>query len=90
MVSFLISAAINIGVGLLLTALFPPPDIDVSGPRLGDLTFSGGATYGAFVNIIFGTDRVAGNIIDTTDPAIEEALENYVAKRKEEIGKTNE
>lgn len=74
MVAFLIAAAVNIGIGLLLNALFPPPETEIFGPRQGDLSFTGGATYGAFVNIIFGTDRVAGNIIDTTDPAIEEVV----------------
>lgn len=73
MVELAISAAINIAVGLLLNTLFPPPDIEVTGPRLTDLGFTS-AAYGRFVNIVFGTDRVDGNIIDTPDPAIEEVV----------------
>ena len=71
MAQLFIAAAINIAVGLLINALFPPPDIE--GPRLSELNFTS-AAYGKFVNVIFGTDRVAGNIIDTTDPAIEEVV----------------
>lgn len=73
MTELLVSAAINIAVGLLLNALFPPPDIEISGPRLTELGFTS-AAYGRFVNIVFGTDRVDGNIIDTPDPAIEEVV----------------
>lgn len=73
MTTLLVSAAINIAVGLLLNTLFPPPDIEVTGPRLTDLGFTS-AAYGRFVNIVFGTDRVDGNIIDTPDPAIEEVV----------------
>lgn len=73
MATLLISAAVNIGVGLLINALFPPPDIEQFGPRLTDLGFTS-AAYGKFVNIVFGTDRVDGNIIDSTDPPIEEVV----------------
>jgi len=81
MASLLISAAVNIGVGLLMNALFPPPDIEQEGPRLTELGFTS-ATYGKFVNIIFGTDRVDGNIIDSTDPPIEE----IVSKESQDVG----
>lgn len=73
MATLLISAAINIAIGLAINALFPPPDIEQEGPRLADLGFTS-AAYGKFVNIPFGTDRMDGNIIDTTDPAIEEVV----------------
>jgi hypothetical protein len=73
MASLLVAAAVNIAVGLLINELFPPPDIDQEGPRLTELGFTS-AAYGKFVNIIFGTDRVSGNIIDTPDPAIEEVV----------------
>lgn len=73
MAQLLISAAVNIGAGLLLNALFPPPDIEQEGPRLTDLGFTS-AAYGKFINITFGTDRIDGNIIDSTDPPIEEVV----------------
>lgn len=73
MATLLVAAAVNIAVGLALNALFPPPDIDQEGPRLSDLGFTS-ATYGKFVNIPFGTDRMDGNIIDTEDPPIEEVV----------------
>lgn len=71
MATILITSAISIGVGLALNALFPAPDINVEGPRLTDLGFSA-STYGRFVDISWGTDRHEGNLIDTTDPPIEE------------------
>jgi hypothetical protein len=71
MASLLISAALNIGVGLALNALFPPPDINQEGPRLTNLDVTSSA-YGQPINIIFGTDRVGGNIIWAL-PIIEEA-----------------
>ena len=73
MTTLLISAAVNIGIGLLINAIFPPPDINQEGPRLTELGYTS-AAYGRMVNIVFGTDRIAGNIIDTTDPAIEEVV----------------
>lgn len=73
MATLIVSAAVNIGIGLALNALFPPPDIEQAGPRLTDLGFTS-AAYGRFVNVTFGTDRVDGNIIDSTDPAIEEVV----------------
>ncbi len=71
----LISAAVNVAIGLLLNVLFPPPEtrIEQEGPRLAGLEFIS-AAYGTFVNIVFGTDRVSGNVIDTPDPAIEEVV----------------
>ncbi len=71
MTTLLIAAAVNIAVGLLINEFFPPPDIE--GPRLSELNFTS-AAYGKFINVIFGTDRVSGNIVDTTDPAIEEVV----------------
>jgi hypothetical protein len=73
MATLLVSAAVNIAVGLVINELFPPPDVNQEGPRLTELGYTS-AAYGSFVNIIFGTDRVAGNLIDTTDPAIEEVV----------------
>lgn len=73
MASLLIAAAVNIAVGLLINEIFPPPDIEQEGPRLTELGFTS-AAYGKFVNVVFGTDRIAGNIIDATDPPIEEVV----------------
>lgn len=73
MATVLISAAVNIGIGLALNALFPLPDQEQEGPRLSELGFTS-AAYGRFVNIPFGTDRIPGNIIDTPAPAIEEVV----------------
>lgn len=73
MATVLIGIAVSIAVNLAINALFPPPDIEQIGPRLTELGFTGSA-YGKFVNIIFGTDRVDGNIIDTQDPVIEEVI----------------
>ena len=73
MATLLIGAAVNIGVGILLNTLFPPPDIEQEGPRLTDLGFTS-AAYGTPINITFGTDRIDGNIIDTPEPAIEERV----------------
>lgn len=73
MAQLLVSAAVNVGLGLLLNFLFPPPDIVQEGPRLRDRDFTS-AAHGAFVQIIFGTDRVAGVVIDAPDPAIEEVV----------------
>ncbi len=73
MAQLLIAAAVNIAVGLLINELFPPPDIEQEGPRLTELGFTS-AAWGKMVNIVFGTDRIAGNIIDTPDPSIEEVV----------------
>jgi hypothetical protein len=73
MAQLLIAAAVNIAVGLLINELFPPPDIEQEGPRLTELGFTS-AAYGKMVNIVFGTDRIPGNIIDSTDPPIEEVV----------------
>lgn len=42
--------------------LFPPPPIINEGPRMGDLTISSSA-YGAAIPWVWGTTRVAGNMI---------------------------
>jgi len=77
-----VGIAVNVALGLALNALFPPPDIEQEGPRLRDLNFTGSA-YGKFVNIMFGTDRVGGKIIDAQDPVIEEVVET----ESETVGK---
>ncbi len=73
MAQLLVSAAINIAISIAINELFPPPDVNQEGPRLTDLGFTS-AAYGSFVGITFGTDRVSGNIIDATDPPIEEVV----------------
>jgi hypothetical protein len=73
MATLLVAAAINIAISIAINELFPPPDINQEGPRLTDLGFTS-AAYGTFVGITFGTDRVSGNIIDATDPPIEEVV----------------
>lgn len=82
MATLVISAAVNIGIGLALNALFPPPDIVQEGPRLTDLGFTS-AAYGQFVNITFGTDRLSGVIVDTTDPPVTEEVD----EESERVGK---
>lgn len=62
MATLAISIAVSVAVSLALNALFPPPDVVQEGPRLTDLDFSS-STYGQFINIPFGTNRMAGNII---------------------------
>ncbi len=73
MATLLISIAVSIAISIAVQLLFPPADIDQAGPRLTELGYTGSA-YGRFVNIMFGTDRVAGNIIDTEDPVLEEVV----------------
>lgn len=63
MAQLLITAAINIAVGLLLSFLFGPEGGSGSeGPRLDDLTVSSSA-YGKNRNLGYGTARLNGNII---------------------------
>jgi hypothetical protein len=64
MTTLLISAAINIGAGLLLNMLFPQEDQNQTqvGPRLNDLTVTSSA-YGEVIPLHYGTVRVSGNII---------------------------
>src|SRR3546814_12039021 len=73
MASLLVSAAVNIGVGLLLTFLFPKSGQDVrsEGPRLSDLTVTSSA-YGQPIFIGYGTERMGGNII--WSPGIEDVV----------------
>ncbi len=61
MASLLISAAVNIGVGLLINFLFPPEDIKQEGPRLNDLDVTSSA-YGQAIPIHYGTIRTGGNV----------------------------
>lgn len=71
MSNLLISAAVNIGVGLLLNFLFPTrqPDITQIGPRLSDLDVTSSA-FGQPIPIHYGTLRTGGNVI--WSPGIQE------------------
>lgn len=64
MSTLLVSAAVNIGVGILLTLLFPPKGQNTrqEGPRLTDLKVTSSA-YGEAIPIHYGTVRTKGNII---------------------------
>lgn len=60
-------AAVGWAVGSALgSVLFPPDMPDQIGPRLSDLKVQNSA-YGAFIPIIYGTFRLAGNVIWATD-----------------------
>jgi hypothetical protein len=60
-----VGASIGWSLGSLVGgALNPPPGS--SGPRLSDLRLQG-STYGSFIGIVYGTDRVAGDVIWATD-----------------------
>lgn len=48
--------------GLAGSLLFPPRGQDTTGPRLSDLSVQSSA-YGAGIPVLFGTTRLAGNII---------------------------
>lgn len=67
MATLLVSAAVNIGVGLLLNFLFPSKGNDVvqEGPRLNDLDVTSSA-YGQSIPIHYGTIRTGGNVIWAT------------------------
>ncbi|HNQ98399.1 MAG TPA: phage tail protein, partial [Trueperaceae bacterium] len=69
MAQLVVSAAVNIGVGLLLNFLFPPKGQDVEGPRLNDLSVTSSA-YGQTIPLHYGTVRTGGNVI--WGPPIEE------------------
>lgn len=64
MATLAITAAVQIGVGLLLNFVFAPkgPNVQQEGPRLNDTTVTSSA-YGQPINIAFGTFRMAGNLI---------------------------
>ena len=81
MATLLISIAVSIAISIAIQLLFPPEDVNQEGPRLTELGYTGSA-YGRFVNIMFGTDRVAGNIIDTEDPVIDEIISNTTTSGK--------
>jgi hypothetical protein len=66
-----IGIAVNIGLSLLINEFFGPDDIVQEGPRVSNLAVAP-STYSRFVDISWGTDRHAGNLIDATDPALEE------------------
>jgi hypothetical protein len=67
-----VSAAISIGISAVTAALTPdPPDINLQGPRLGDLKVQS-STYGNAIPIVYGSMRLAGNMIWST-PIIETA-----------------
>jgi len=62
-------AAIGYAVGSMVgNALFPPeqPDFHVEGPRLSDLKVQNSA-YGQMIPIVYGTMRIAGNVIWSTN-----------------------
>lgn len=69
MAGMIISAAVNIGVGLLINFLFPPDPITQEGPRLTDLDVTSSA-YGQTIPVHYGTIRTGGNII--WSPGIQE------------------
>lgn len=61
------AASLGVSVGWALgglagNLLFGPKPPPISGPRLGDLSVQT-STYGAAIPLVFGTARVAGNII---------------------------
>jgi hypothetical protein len=67
-----VSAAVSIGLSAVTAALTPdPPDINLQGPRLGDLKVQS-STYGNAIPIVYGSMRLAGNMIWST-PIIETA-----------------
>jgi hypothetical protein len=66
------SAAVSIGISAITAALRPdPPDINQQGPRLGDLKVQA-STYGNAIPIVYGSMRLAGNMIWST-PILETA-----------------
>lgn len=71
--------------------LFPPgtEDINQEGPRLGDLSV-GGSTYGAGIPIMYGTQRLAGNLIwawnRKTGSESAPAIEEVSTTSSEEVG----
>ena len=73
MATLLISAAINIGIGLLIGFLFPPKgrDSNRTGPQLSDLSVTSSA-YGEMINIGYGTMRMGGNLTWAFPPGIQE------------------
>jgi hypothetical protein len=67
-----VSAAISVGISAVTAALTPdPPDINLQGPRMGDLKVQS-STYGNAIPIVYGSIRLAGNMIWST-PIIETA-----------------
>ncbi len=71
-VSALISAAISIGVTLLINALTPP--IRREGPRLSDLKTQS-VDYGTYIPSIYGTYQIAGSVIWFENNRISEAAQ---------------
>lgn len=71
MATLLITSAIKIGIGLAINEFFGPDDIQQEGQRLTNLGFAP-STYARFVDISWGTDRHQGNMVEATDPPIEE------------------
>lgn len=78
MAQMAIYTALNIGVGLLLNAIFPTKTRN-EGPRLNDLAISSSA-YGRFINIPWGTQRMEGNIVWGL-PIIETVSEETVSAK---------
>lgn len=59
-----VGAQIGLLAGTLIGNLIDPPKIE--GPRLNDLKLQKSA-YGQVIPIVYGTGRIAGNVIDQTD-----------------------
>lgn len=59
-----VGAQIGWLAGSMIGSLIDPPKLQ--GPRLGDLKLQR-SSYGAMIPLVFGTVRIAGNVIDQTD-----------------------
>jgi len=64
--AWLISSLIMTGAGFIDMLLFAPKTPDQEGPRMDDLKIQT-STFGAPIPIVYGTTRIAGNIIWGTD-----------------------
>lgn len=75
-----VGAQIGWLAGSMLGSLIDPPK--VQGPRLNDLKLQR-SSYGSMIPIVFGTVRIAGNVIDQTD--LEEHSESTGGKGGPEV-----
>jgi hypothetical protein len=71
MATLLVSAAVNIGVGIVLNLLAPSKGQSQVGPRLSDLSVTSSA-YGGPIFVHYGTPRTSGNVI--WSPGIQEVV----------------
>ena len=71
MATLALTIGLNIAIGLAINEFFGPDDIESEGPRLSDRGLSP-STYSRFIDIGWGTDRHECNLVDSTDPPIEE------------------